>query len=178
MPKDLFGLPLWPALVVLILIIFVRGQGYYWIGRWLGPRVHSSRVGRKVGEDRLRKVEDVVARRGVWAVFGAHWVAGLRHAIPITAGVTRMPLPRFTVATAFGSVIWTSMVMLGGYALVWGWLEIAARSPLIATAVGVAVVAALIALLAYRSRSRRNSSGSRTDHAPAEASENQESPVL
>lgn len=152
MPKDLFGLPLWAALVAAILIIFVRGQAYYWIGRGLGAKVYTSRLGRRVGEERLRKVEALVARRGALAVFAAHWVAGLRHAIPICAGAMRMPLPRYLIATVLGSMLWTSMVMLGGYALIWGWLEIAARSPLIAAAVGVAALALLVAYLAYRRR--------------------------
>ncbi|MEU5878916.1 DedA family protein [Spirillospora sp. NPDC047279] len=152
MPKDLFGLPLWAALAVAILIIFVRGQAYYWLGRGLGSKIYTSRLGRRVGEERLRRVEEIVARRGALAVFAAHWVAGLRHAIPIAAGGTRMPLPRYLAATVLGSIIWTSMVMLGGYALVWGWLEIAARSPLIAAAVGAAVLALIAAYLAYRRR--------------------------
>ncbi|KAB2344371.1 DedA family protein [Actinomadura rudentiformis] len=152
MPKDLFGLPLWAALVVAILIIFVRGQAYYWIGRGLGAKLYTSRLGRRVGEERLRKVEALVARRGALAVFAAHWIAGLRHAIPICAGGMRMPLPRYLLATALGSILWTSMIMLGGYALVWGWLEIAARSPLIAAAVGIAALALLVAYLAYRRR--------------------------
>ncbi|MFI0445738.1 DedA family protein [Actinomadura sp. 6N118] len=150
MPKDLFGLPLWAALVAAILIIFVRGQAYYWIGRGLGAKIYTSRLGRRVGEERLRKVEALVARRGALAVFAAHWVAGLRHAIPICAGGMRMPLPRYLLATVLGSILWTSMVMLGGYALIWGWLEIAARSPLIAAAAGVAALALLVAYLAYR----------------------------
>ncbi|MFG2000752.1 DedA family protein [Spirillospora sp. NPDC048911] len=151
MPKDLFGLPLWAALAVAILIIFVRGQAYYWIGRGLGARIHTSRLGRRVGEERLRSVEALVARRGALAVFAAHWVVGLRHAIPICAGGMRMPLPRYLLATVLGSILWTSMVMLGGYALVWGWLEIAARSPLIAAAV-VVVLALLGAYAIYRRR--------------------------
>ncbi|GAA2611285.1 VTT domain-containing protein [Actinomadura fulvescens] len=157
MPDDLFGLPLWAALAVAILIIFVRGQAYYWIGRGLGAKIYTSRAGRRIGERRLRRVEALVARRGALAVFAAHWVAGLRHAIPICAGGTRMPLPRYLIASALGSILWTSMVMLGGYALVWGWLEIAARSPLIAAVVGVAVLGLLGAYLAYRRRGHARS---------------------
>ncbi|MBX6769289.1 MAG: VTT domain-containing protein, partial [Actinomadura rubrobrunea] len=119
----LLGMPLWAAVVASVLIIFARGQAYYWIGRGVGPRVYASRAGRRIGERRLRRVERLVARRGAVAVFAAHWVAGFRHAIPVCAGVTRMPIPRYLLASALGSLLWTPPWVVGGYAVVWGWLK-------------------------------------------------------
>ncbi|MFI6516820.1 DedA family protein [Spirillospora sp. NPDC050679] len=151
--RDTFwGMPLWLGVVVAVAIIFVRGQVYYWIGRGVGPRIYTSRLGRKIGEHRLRRVEALVARRGMLAIIGAHWVAGIRHAIPVCAGVMRMPLPRFMVASMVGAVLWTPPWVVGGYAVVWGWLEVFGRSPL-ALAGLVAAVAVLVgALAAFRRR--------------------------
>ncbi|MFC6882008.1 MULTISPECIES: DedA family protein [Actinomadura] len=165
--RDTFwGMPLWLGAAVAVLIIFVRGQVYYWIGRTVGPRVYTSRIGRRVGEHRLRRVEAMVARRGALAVFAAHWVAGLRHAIPVSAGVVRMPLPRYLAASALGSALWTPPWVVGGYAVVWGWLEVFGRSPA-ATAALVAAVAALVAgLVAYRRRRRAPEDGARGADAP------------
>ncbi|GAA2459382.1 hypothetical protein GCM10010191_94520 [Actinomadura vinacea] len=157
--RDTFwGMPLWLGLLVAVLIIFVRGQVYYWIGRGLGERIYTSRAGRRIGAERLRKVERLVARRGAVAVFGAHWVAGLRHAIPICAGAMRMPLPRYLAASALGSLLWTPPWVVGGYAVVWGWLEIFGRSPGAAAAL-VAALGALIAGLVVVRRRRRASDG-------------------
>jgi membrane protein DedA with SNARE-associated domain len=153
--RDIFwGMPLWLGVAVAVLIIFVRGQAYYWIGRGLGERIYTSRAGRRIGEERLRKVQALVARRGALAVFGAHWVAGLRHAIPICAGAMRMPLPRYLVASALGSLLWTPPWVVGGYAVVWGWLEIFGRSPVALAALVVAVIAATAVLIVLRGRRR------------------------
>lgn len=153
--RDTFwGMPLWLGAAVAVLIIFVRGQVYYWIGRTVGPRVYTSRIGRRIGESRLRRVEAVVARRGALAVFAAHWVAGLRHAIPVSAGVVRMPLPRYLAASALGSALWTPPWVVGGYAVVWGWLEVFGRSPAAAAALVAAVAALVAGLVAYRRRRR------------------------
>lgn len=150
-----WGMPLWLAVVVAVLIIFGRGQAYYWIGRGLGPRLASSRLGRRIGADRLRRVERLVRTRGWVAVLGSHWVAGLRHAIPVTAGVVRMSYPWFVLATALGAVLWTPPWIVGGYAIVWGWLRVAARSPLAAAALAVAAALLVAGLLAARTRRRR-----------------------
>ncbi|MEU6034737.1 DedA family protein [Actinomadura sp. NPDC047616] len=156
MRDSFLGMPLWLAVIASVLIIFVRGQAYYWIGRGVGPRVYASRVGRRVGEHHLRRVEGLVSRRGALAVFAAHWVAGLRHAIPICAGVTRMPMPRYLVASALGSLLWTPPWVVGGYAVVWGWLEVFGRSPLAAAGLAAVLAVAVGALVAVRRRRRRN----------------------
>ncbi|MFF5262705.1 DedA family protein [Actinomadura viridis] len=159
--RDTFwGMPLWLGVAAAVLIIFVRGQVYYWIGRGLGERLYTSRPVRRIGVERVRKVEGLVARRGAVAVFGAHWVAGLRHAIPICAGAARMPLPRYVAASALGSALWTPPWVVGGYAVVWGWLEVFGRSPVAAGALAAAVVAVIAALVLLRRR-RRGTPGPR-----------------
>lgn len=150
-----WGMPLWLAVAVSVLIIFGRGQAYYWIGRGLGPRLYTSRLGRRIGEERLRRVERLVRTRGWVAVLGSHWVAGLRHAIPVSAGVVRMSYGWYLVATALGALLWTPPWVVGGYAVVWGWLRVAARSPMIAAALALAAVALVAALVTVRARRRR-----------------------
>ncbi|WP_018657812.1 DedA family protein [Actinomadura flavalba] len=155
MRDGFLGMPVWLVVVLAVLVIVVRGQVYYWIGRGTGPRVYASRLGRRVGADRLRRVEGVVARRGVLAVVGAHWVAGLRHAIPVCAGVARMPFGRYTFATVVGAALWTPPWIVGGYAVVWGWLRVFGRSPLAVAGLAAAVVAALALVLVLRRRRTR-----------------------
>ncbi|WP_067825729.1 DedA family protein [Actinomadura kijaniata] len=148
------GLPLWLGVSVAVAIIFVRGMVYYWIGRAVGPRIYTSKLGRRIGEGRLRRVEAMVARRGVLAIVGAHWVAGIRHAIPICAGVTRMPLPRFMLGSVIGAALWTPPWIVGGYAVVWGWLKVFRESPPAAAALVVAVAALVTGLVVLRRRRR------------------------
>jgi membrane-associated protein len=151
--RDTFwGMPLWLGVVAAVLIIFVRGVVYYWVGRVLGQRIYTSRAGRRIGEHRLRRVESLVAQRGALAVFAAHWVAGLRHAIPVSAGAMRMPQPRYLAAAALGALLWTPPWVVGGYAVVWGWLKIFGSSPPAVAALVAAAIAVMAALIAVRRR--------------------------
>lgn len=166
-PRDdatFWGMPLWLAVAVAVLIIFGRGQAYYWIGWRLGGRLYSSRLGVRIGAERIRRVEDLVRRRGAIAVLGSHWVAGIRHAIPVCAGMVRMSYPWFVAATALGALLWTPPWVVGGYAIVWGWLRVAAISPPVAAAVlgGVSVAAVIAIVVIRRRRGRSPVAGRRT----------------
>ncbi|MCP2339463.1 DedA family protein [Actinomadura rupiterrae] len=171
MRDSFWGMPLWLGVLVAVLIIFVRGQVYYWIGRGVGPRVYTSRVGRRIGEERLRRVEATVARRGLLAVVAAHWIAGVRHAIPIMAGVSRMPLPRFTLASAIGAALWTPPWVVGGYAVVWGWLKVFRESPLLAAGLTVLLAAVVASLVVWRRRARTSRAKNATQNAAQNAAE-------
>ncbi|WP_327084898.1 VTT domain-containing protein [Nonomuraea sp. NBC_01738] len=144
------GMPFWLVVAVAAAIIFARGQAYYWAGRGAGTKLYTSKLGRRIGEHRLRKVEAFVRRRGAVAVFGAHWVAGFRHAIPVCAGIIRMPYAGYLVASALGSVLWILMLAVGGYTVVWGWLSVAARSPVLAGVIVAAFAAGIIVLVRLR----------------------------
>ncbi|WP_067480614.1 DedA family protein [Actinomadura hibisca] len=177
--RDTFwGMPLWLGVVVAVAIIFVRGLVYYGIGRGVGPRIYTSRLGRKIGEHRLRRVEALVARRGMLAIVGAHWVAGIRHAIPVCAGVMRMPLPRFMLASLVGALLWTPPWVVGGYAVVWGWLEVFGRSPLALAGLVAAVVLLVGGLVALRRRRAATPEGpdqeneDQSDGSPGGSSDN------
>ena len=86
-------------------------------------------LGLRYGEDRLkdfarrhgrwltlspRDVERVTHwfdRHGAWAVFGCRMVPGLRSLISIPAGVHRMPLVPFVVASLLGTLVWTAVLV-------------------------------------------------------------------
>ncbi|RJL32666.1 DedA family protein [Bailinhaonella thermotolerans] len=162
-----WGMPLWLGLIVAVLIIFGRGQAYYWAGRGLGLKLYASRLGRRIGEERIRKVEDIVRKRGAVAVFGAHWVAGFRHAIPVCAGVIRMSYPWYLLGSALGSLIWTPPWVVGGYAVVWGWLKLLAESPAAAAATVLLLAALITGLVLWRRRRAARAASAAAPAAPA-----------
>jgi membrane protein DedA with SNARE-associated domain len=65
--------------------------------------------------------------------------------------------PWYVVASALGCLTWAPLWWFGGTAIVWGWLQLAAASPLTAAAVAVVAVAAVAALVVRRRRRRRAS---------------------
>lgn len=147
------GLPYWLVGAILILALFGAFQIYYWVGRRLGERLYGSKIGVKVGRERIEKIERIVEKWGALAVFGCFWVPMLRHTLPWVAGALRVSYPWYVVASALGCLTWAPMWWFGLTALVWGWLRLAAASPATAV-VALAAIAALVALW-WRKRSRK-----------------------
>lgn len=92
-------------------------------------------VGKFVGEERVRRwagrygrwmavtpteVDRAYAffnRHGGWAVFFGRLIPGIRTLISIPAGVADYPIARFSVYTAAGTLIWTTLLVFAGYFL-------------------------------------------------------------
>ncbi|MEV0973077.1 DedA family protein [Microtetraspora glauca] len=158
MSASFLGLPLWLVVAIGAVALFGVFQAYYWIGRFLGTKLYESRVGRKIGQKRILAVENVVRRWGALAVYGCFWVPGLRHSLPWVAGVLRIDYRWYAVASAMGCLTWAPITAFGLYAVLWGWLRIAADSPVIAIGVAAVVIAALAALVMWRRRRHRRES--------------------
>ncbi|MFJ2031649.1 DedA family protein [Streptosporangium sp. NPDC087985] len=154
------GMPLWLWVLLGGIALFGVFQVYYWIGLKLGSRLYSSRLGRRIGEGNILKVENAVRRWGALAVYGCFWVPGLRHTLPWVAGALRVSYPWYVVASALGCLTWVPVTSFGLYSVIWGWLELAAESPFLAAAVAVAAVVAITVAVRCRRRvSRRPEDG-------------------
>jgi membrane protein DedA with SNARE-associated domain len=104
--------------------------------RRLGPVLH-------LDETRLARMEAWFARRGDWVVLVGRLVPGLRAVVSVPAGMGRMPLGRFLLLTAVGSMVWNAGLIGVGEALAAHWAEVAAVvAP--ASAYLLAVAAALL----------------------------------
>lgn len=95
----------------------------YGLGVWLGlgrlraiaakvPLLHSEDIDRTVAW---------FGRHGGKAVFFGRMIPIFRSLISIPAGITRMPVWRFTLLTAAGSLLWNSIFVLSGYFLGESW---------------------------------------------------------
>ncbi|MEO3801261.1 VTT domain-containing protein [Nonomuraea sp. B1E8] len=149
------GLPYWLVGAILMLALFGAFQVYYWVGRKLGEKLYESRVGVKLGRERIAKIEQVVEKWGALAVYGCFWVPMLRHTLPWVAGALRVSYPWYVVASALGCLTWAPLWWFGGTAIVWGWLQLAAASPLAAAVVAVTAVAGAAWFVVRRRRRRR-----------------------
>ncbi|MDX3661183.1 DedA family protein [Streptomyces sp. ID05-26A] len=129
-----------PSEVILPLAGFTAGQGkislvaaIVWttIGSTVGALVLYG-LGAWLGLDRLRKLADKIPfvtasdvdksdawfdKHGSKAVFIGRMVPVVRSLISIPAGVSGMPIMKFTLYTAAGSLVWNSALILAGYAL-------------------------------------------------------------
>lgn len=95
----------------------------YGLGAWLGLRRLRAIAGRLP----LLHPEDIdrtvawFGRHGGKAVFFGRMIPIFRSLISIPAGVTRMPVWRFTLLTAAGSLVWNSIFVLSGFFLGESW---------------------------------------------------------
>jgi membrane protein DedA with SNARE-associated domain len=144
------------------------GAGYA-MGRSCGPRLRASRAGRWLGEGRWQRSEQLLVDRGPIAVFCGRWVGILRAVVPLVAGMSRMPLGRFTIWNAAGASTWATAVVLVGYFAgdsfdrAEAWIGNSAGA-LIVVALGAAI---LVAAYRYYERRRAGRAKVRSGSGPA-----------
>ena len=101
----------------------VGAYALYLLGAWLG----RDRMRRLVSKVPLIDVEDVdkvekwFNRHGYRAVFFGRMIPLFRSLISIPAGIERMPVGKFLLLTAAGSLIWNLIFVLAGFYLGENW---------------------------------------------------------
>jgi membrane protein DedA with SNARE-associated domain len=109
----------WLAVLLIATVGAVAGSlAGYLIGLW-GGRPLLDRWGRYVhihAAD-LDRADAWFARYGDWAVLLGRLVPLVRALINYPAGVARMPVGRFLLFSALGSLPWNATLLLGGYLL-------------------------------------------------------------
>lgn len=105
-----------PVMLVVAVGCAIAGDSVgYEVGRLLGPRLRTSRVGRRIGERRWDRAEAFLHRHGGKAVFLGRAIALLRALVPTLAGAARMPYLTFLPWNAAGGTLWGGGCVLLGY---------------------------------------------------------------
>jgi membrane protein DedA with SNARE-associated domain len=90
----------------------------YAIGRYGGmPLVLRYRRVLRVSEAEIERADAWFDRYGPWIVFFSRMVPIIRSIVSIPAGMSEMPLLRFTLLTAAGATIWNTALIGAGYTL-------------------------------------------------------------
>ncbi|KJK44301.1 membrane protein [Lentzea aerocolonigenes] len=168
-----------PSEVILPLAGFTAGQGkisllaailwttagsvagalvLYFLGAWLGLE-RLRRIAERVPFVSVSDVDKADAwfdRHGNAAVFVGRMVPVVRSLISIPAGVSGMPLGRFTLYTAAGSLVWNSALILAGYALGENYELIDRYLGWVSTAVLAALAIAIAWFVVSRLKARRS----------------------
>jgi len=103
--------------VVLVIVVVAAITGDcvgYEIGRRFGPRLLRLRILARY-ERRIGQAMDFLDRRGGTAVFLARFLSFFRSAMPILAGMSRMPYRKFMTFNVAGGVVWGTTFVLLGY---------------------------------------------------------------
>ena len=81
----------------------------FWLGRFLGPKIHQSALGRRIGEENWARSERYLRRRGGPAIFISRFLPVLHSLVPLTVGMSGYPYRRFLAWTAPACVIWAAL---------------------------------------------------------------------
>lgn len=96
------------ALAAAVLIGALIGESLgFALGKWFGPKIRASRLGRRIGEDAWARAENFVDRRGGIAVFISRFLPVLHSLVPVTVGMSTMSYRTFMAWTVPASLIWS-----------------------------------------------------------------------
>lgn len=97
------------AMGVVVVIGALIGESIgFVLGRWLGPHIRHSWVGRRVGEHNWVRAENYLRRRGGVAIFLSRFLPVLHSLVPLTVGMSGFSYRRFLAWTAPACVLWAA----------------------------------------------------------------------
>jgi membrane protein DedA with SNARE-associated domain len=139
------------------------------IGRY-GGRAFVDRYGKYVllTHHDLDKAEGWYHRHGRWGVFASRLVPVIRNFVAVPAGVAEVPLVRFGILTALGSLIWDGAMAGIGYGFGSSYTKIAKGFSDAGYVIAGLAVLAIAFVVWHRWRSyRRATSGGAAEYVPA-----------
>lgn len=111
-----------PLLIVATLGTTFGNMFWYGVGRWIGiarlkPFVERHGRWLTLTWDEVEKLNHFFNRHGLWVVFFFRFLPTFRTMISLPAGMAKMGLPRFLLATFVGSAIWNAVLAYAGLLL-------------------------------------------------------------
>lgn len=107
------------AFSALFVIVILRANATYWLGR---GALHGGRLSRKFGRHlegaTMHRAQRFATRYGVVAVPMSFLTIGIQTAINFSAGFTLMPLRRYLSAVTVGCILWALLYSTVGFV---GW---------------------------------------------------------
>lgn len=154
MLDTLAKLPFWQAFLALFVIVMLRSNATYWVGRgaiagWRKRRPAADSEGRA-------RAESLIRRLGPVAVALSYLTVGIQTTIHLTAGVLRMPLRLYLPAAVVGSMAWAALYATIGIAVVQAWLAARAGSWWALAGLAALVLVGLATWLVTRKRAQRH----------------------
>ncbi|MGW9629937.1 DedA family protein [Agromyces sp. NPDC055520] len=110
------GLGEYFALTLAVIAGALAGESIgFALGRWFGPHIHRSWVGRRIGDENWARAARYLERRGGPAVFISRFLPVLHSLIPLTVGMSTMRYRRFMAWTVPACVIWAFAYVTVGW---------------------------------------------------------------
>ena len=144
--------PFGVVVLALFVIVMLRANGTYWLGRAMAAGARRSRWEKLLESRHYATGARWLNRWGAPAVSLSFLTIGIQTMVNLAAGVARMPLRRYLPAVTVGCLLWAFMYGTVGFI---GWVAVAAlweRSPGLTVALLALAVAGVAWALARRDR--------------------------
>lgn len=101
---------IWQGIVLVLVVIAgaLIGESIgFALGRWLGPKIRTSWLGKKIGDHNWDRAERYLARRGGLAIFISRFLPVLHSLVPLTVGMSKYSYRRFIAWTLPACAVWS-----------------------------------------------------------------------
>lgn len=116
------------VLVAAVVVGAVGGESIgFGLGRYFGPRIRASWLGRRIGDQQWKRAENYLDRRGGIAVFLSRFLPVFHSLIPLTVGMSKMRYRRFIAWTVPACIIWAFAYVSVGSAAAGGYRQLAGK---------------------------------------------------
>lgn len=147
----------------LFVIVMLRANGTYWLGRGMSAGTSRTRYARLLQTPGYRKAQSWLERWGPVAVTFCFLLVGVQTLVNLAAGVGRMSMKRYLPAVILGCILWALLYSTIGFV---GFAALAALyefSAPLAIVLGVAAVIAVVALVVWQVRQGHRGEGVLSD---------------
>ena len=120
----------WEGVILAIVIVLGALAGEtvgFFLGRFLGPWIRRSRLGRWIGEEKWARSERYLQRRGGPAIFLSRFLPVLHSLVPLTVGMSGFAYRRFLAWTAPACILWAALYVSVASAAAGTYRELADR---------------------------------------------------
>lgn len=148
------GLPFPLAVGILFVIVMLRANATYWLGRGVHRGANRTRAHRLLSSPTFDRAQRLVARWGGPIITLSFLTVGLQTAVNLAAGVARMPLRRYLPAMTIGCVLWALLYATAGLVTFAAWRRLYELSPVAAIVLAVLLVGALVTFVVVQVRAR------------------------
>ena len=105
-------------ILVFVIIASVLGNiAGYWFGRKAGPLLYERKETWLFRRKHLLRAKEFYDHYGKGTIFLAKFLPIIRTFAPIVAGIVKMEKAVFTFYNILGSIVWVTLMVLGGYFL-------------------------------------------------------------
>lgn len=130
----------------------------YWIGKY-GGRPFLQKYGKYllIREKHIDIADKWFLKYGVGVIFSARFIPIVRHAISIPAGISKMPLRKFTFYTTLAVIPWSAFFIYLGESLASNWGQInEIAKPYVQPVMMVAIVVIILYVVGMKMKSKKH----------------------